>query len=168
MGEVNDLHRLSSLRSLRRVADQMGGSRPCLHRGSLHRPERMVKKSRDEKVELLLRPVLGHDSGCVLNFETCGVRSRRNSSNGSFWNLVFLQTFRSPAKFQYIAAISALTSSRLKTTGNVRGTNTGFIFAINSLRSSVTSKKNFNPVIGCLITLSQSIKTSRAQPVASI
>jgi hypothetical protein len=39
------------------------------------------------------------------------------------------------------------TSSRLNTTGNVRGTNTGFIFAINSLRSSVTSKKNFNPVI---------------------
>ena len=37
-------------------------------------------------------------------------------------------------------------SSRLNTTGTVRGTDTGFIFAINSTRSSVTSKKNFNPV----------------------
>jgi len=38
-----------------------------------------------------------------------------------------------------LATISELTSSRLNTTGNVRGTNTGFIFDINSLRSSVTS-----------------------------
>ena len=44
------------------------------------------------------------------------------------------------------AAIRRATCSRLNTTGNVRGTRTGCILAINSPRSSVTSKKNFNPV----------------------
>ena len=47
------------------------------------------------------------------------------------------------------------TSSRLNTTGNVRGTRTGCIFAINSLRSSVTSKKNFNPVIVALSVIGE-------------
>ena len=32
----------------------------------------------------------------------------------------------------------------------MRGTRTGCIFAISSPRSSVTSKKNFNPVIAAL------------------
>jgi hypothetical protein len=54
-----------------------------------------------------------------------------------------------------VAAISELTSSRLNTTGNVRGTNTGFILAINSLRSSVTSKKNFNPVMVALSVIGE-------------
>ncbi|HEY6618534.1 MAG TPA: hypothetical protein VIY68_03215 [Steroidobacteraceae bacterium] len=46
--------------------------------------------------------------------------------------------------------MSELTSSRLNTTGSVRGTKTGFIFDINSARSSVTSKKNLSPVIVAL------------------
>jgi hypothetical protein len=54
-----------------------------------------------------------------------------------------------------VAAISKLTSSRLKTTGSVRGTNTGFIFAINSARSSVTSKKNLSPVIVALSVMGE-------------
>ena len=45
------------------------------------------------------------------------------------------------------AAIRRAASSRLNTTGSVRGIRTGCIFAISSPRSSVTSKKNFNPVI---------------------
>jgi hypothetical protein len=44
------------------------------------------------------------------------------------------------------AATSRATSSRLNTTGKVRGTRTGCILAINSWRSSVRSKKNFSPV----------------------
>jgi hypothetical protein len=48
------------------------------------------------------------------------------------------------------AAIRRATSSRLKTTGSVRGSRTGCIFAINSLRPTVMSKKNFNPLIAAL------------------
>ena len=48
------------------------------------------------------------------------------------------------------AAIRRAASSRLKTTGNVRGIRTGCIFTINSPRSSVTSKKNFSPVMAAL------------------
>jgi len=43
------------------------------------------------------------------------------------------------------AAISRETSSRLKTTGSLRGVRTGRILAISS-DSNVTSKKNFRPV----------------------
>lgn len=43
--------------------------------------------------------------------------------------------------------MSEPTSSRLNTTGSVRGTKTGFIFAINSQRLSVTS---LSPVIVAL------------------
>jgi len=44
------------------------------------------------------------------------------------------------------AAIRRAASSRLSTTGSVRGTRTVCIFAIASGRSAVTSKKNFRPV----------------------
>ena len=53
------------------------------------------------------------------------------------------------------AAISEVTCSRLNTTGSVRGTNTGFIFAINSPRSSVTPKKNFSPVMVALSVIGE-------------
>ena len=49
------------------------------------------------------------------------------------------------------AAIRRAASSRLNTTGSLRGTLTGRILLITSRRSSVTSKKNFNPVIAALI-----------------
>ena len=49
------------------------------------------------------------------------------------------------------AAIRRATSSRLRTTGRVRGTRTGCILAINSPRSRVMSKKNFKPVSVALI-----------------
>jgi hypothetical protein len=45
------------------------------------------------------------------------------------------------------AAIRRAASSRLNTTGSVRGSRTGCIFAISSPWLSVTSKKNFNAVI---------------------
>ena len=51
--------------------------------------------------------------------------------------------------------IRRATSSRFNTTGKVRGTRTGRIFAINSPRSSVTSKKNFKPVIVALSVIGE-------------
>jgi hypothetical protein len=54
-----------------------------------------------------------------------------------------------------VALIRRATSSRLKTTGTIRGTNTGFIFAIKSRRWSVTSKKNFNPVMVALSVIGE-------------
>jgi hypothetical protein len=44
------------------------------------------------------------------------------------------------------AAMSCAASSVLSTTGTVRGTFTGCSLATTSLRPSVVSKKNFNPV----------------------
>ena len=48
------------------------------------------------------------------------------------------------------APSSLETSSRLKTTGSLCGTRTDCILDIRSLRPSVTSKKNVNPVMVAL------------------
>jgi len=53
------------------------------------------------------------------------------------------------------AAISRATSSRLSTTGNLRGSRTGLIIAISSPRSSVISKKNLKPEIVALIVIDE-------------
>ena len=53
------------------------------------------------------------------------------------------------------AAIRSLTSSRLNTTGSVRGTNTCCIFAISAPRSSVTPKKNLSPVMVALSVIGE-------------
>ena len=46
----------------------------------------------------------------------------------------------------WAAARRRETSSQLRTTGKVRGSFTGCILAISSMRPSVMSKKNFSPV----------------------
>jgi hypothetical protein len=54
------------------------------------------------------------------------------------------------------AAISRATSSRLNTTGSMCGTRTGCILLVMSLpRSSVTSKKNFSPVMLALSVIGE-------------
>jgi len=56
-----------------------------------------------------------------------------------------------PSSSRRTACASNLaTSSGLSTTGRTRGTLTGRILAIRSASQSVTSKKNFSPVIAAL------------------
>jgi hypothetical protein len=59
------------------------------------------------------------------------------------------------------AAIRRETSSRLSTTGSVRGTDTGCILAINSPRLSVTSKKNFRPEIVAFNVIGEAPSSTR-------
>jgi hypothetical protein len=61
-----------------------------------------------------------------------------------------VKLFEEATAEQRAAAIRQPASLRLNTTGKVRGTCTGCILAIKSPAASVTSKKNFNPVIAAL------------------
>ena len=93
-----------------------------------------------------------------------GCRCRRPSARSPRWRAARRRrppTAPSGASGCGAAAIRRATSSRLSTTGSVRGTRTGCILAISSPRSSVTSKKNFRPVIVALSVIGEVPRSTR-------
>jgi hypothetical protein len=93
--------------------------------------------------QLWLDADLGYDGG----LHARSVLRMGYTHNGLFdcFGLTWVKNSTKQGQGQFqAAAIKRDTSSRLSTTGSVRGSDTGCILAINSPRLSVTSKKNFS------------------------